>query len=75
MFKSQMAWIIEQLETTGKVSRNDALRRFISRLGSRINDLNKAGWSIKGYFDKTDKCRDYRYVLTKPIPKKLKLIK
>ena len=65
MFKTQQDWVETQLMKKGKVSRNEALRRYFSRLGARICDLRNAGWEIKGEFVKTKNGRDYVYTLIK----------
>lgn len=46
--RTQLDWVVSELKTKGKVSRNDALKVFITRLGSIICNLNKAGWNLKG---------------------------
>lgn len=60
-----MQWVKNQLTTHGEVSRNQALRRNITRLGARINDLVNAGWDIHGQFVKVGKGKDYVYTLSK----------
>lgn len=65
MFKSQMDWVKAQLLKKGSITRNEALKRYISRLGARINDLRNAGWKIEGRWIKTKYGRDYEYILTK----------
>ena len=39
--------IKRELRTNGFVSRNDMLRRFITRTASRIDDLEKLGWRFE----------------------------
>jgi hypothetical protein len=64
MKKLQIEIILEQLEKHSQISRNWCLRNYISRLGAYICDLNKLGWKINGYYDKTDKGRDFVYVVS-----------
>lgn len=65
MFKTQNDWVVSQLEKKGVVSRNEALRQYITRLGAYICDLKHAGWKIKGHYVKTEKGKDYEYYLVK----------
>lgn len=58
-----MDWVKTQLVKNGSITRNQALRRYISRLGARINDLRNAGWNIEGKWIKTKYGRDYEYTL------------
>lgn len=46
--ETQMKWVQTQLKKKGKVTRNQALRQYISRLAARINDLREGGWNIVG---------------------------
>lgn len=62
---SQLAWVKTQLATHGKVSRNEALRRYISRLAARIADLREAGVEIVGMSVKTKAGKDYVYKLVR----------
>ena len=61
--KTQLKQVIEQIELTGCVSRNWALRNFISRLGAIINILNtpEYGYNLKGKYIKTEYGKDYVY--------------
>lgn len=61
---TQLQMIINQLNTTGEVSRNWCLQRYCSRLGARIGDLEEAGWVFR-----TEKREgDYVYkVISKPV--------
>jgi hypothetical protein len=61
MKSTQTSWIANQLTKTGTITRNQCLRRYISRLAARIADLRAAGWEIDGARYKTD----YRYTLIK----------
>lgn len=63
--KKQRDWTIKQLQEFGKVSRNEALRNYFSRLGAVICDLNKEGWEIFGDFEKTPNGKDYVYRVVK----------
>ena len=51
--KTQAEIVVKQLRETGQVSRNWALRGYISRLGAIICDLNKAGWNLEGGHQRT----------------------
>ena len=62
---SQTLWVITQFEKTGHVTRNQALRAFITRLAARINDLKEAGWEIDGKRMRTPSGVDYVYTLIK----------
>ena len=63
MKQSQEKWVIEQLKTTGEVSRNGALNNFISRLGAIVCNLNMEGWEISGSYRKTEHGKDFIYTL------------
>ena len=66
----QIDFIVNLLKKKGHVSRNQCLSNYISRLGSRICDLNKIkGWKIIGQYEKTATGRDYVYYAIKK-PKK-----
>ena len=72
MKKSQIEIILEQLEKHSQISRNWCLRNYILRLGAYICDLNKIGWKINGYYDKTEKGKDFIYAVSvKPKIKKI----
>jgi hypothetical protein len=60
---SQAQWVRRQLLTRGTVSRNQALRRYFSRLGARIWELRDEGWEIAGEWKKTKAGKDYEYRL------------
>ena len=67
---SQNAQIRAKLEAGESVSRNWALRSYIGRLASRINDLKNDGMNIVGrpipYINEAGKkSRDYEYYLVK----------
>ena len=61
MKTTQRESVLEQLKSSGYISRNDCLKRFITRLGAIICDLNKEGWKLEGKFVKTDYGEDYVY--------------
>jgi len=65
MKKTQKDWVTAQLIKKGKVSRNQALARCISRLGSYICDLRQAGFEITGEYMKTKNGKDFVYTLIK----------
>lgn len=60
---TQEQWVRKQLKENGKVSRNEALRTYISRLGAIIFNLKEAGWDIEGEWVKTDHGKDFVYHL------------
>ena len=61
MKQTQLDWIISRLDETGKISRNECLQNYISRLGARIADLKEMGWELEGSFEKTENGKDYVY--------------
>jgi len=67
MFATQESWVKHQLKKYKTVSRNDALRRGITRLSAIIKDLRNAGWNLpeRGEYLKTKNGRDFIYRLTK----------
>lgn len=69
MKQSQEQWVIKKLLENGKISRNEALRNYVSRLSAIILNLNKAGWVIEGKNERTlggyGKGLDYVYKLIK----------
>lgn len=63
---SQKEWVIQQLLDKGKISRNFALKNFISRLGAIIQDLEEEGFEFNAYYIKSDNGgRNYVYEMTK----------
>lgn len=66
MQSSQKQLIVAQLREFGEVSRNWALRNFISRLAAIILVLKKEGWE----FIEEKRDGDYVYVVTKEAPEK-----
>lgn len=71
--KTQEQLIIDYLLDNGSVSRNWALRNYISRLGAIICNLKKDNWIIEGDYVKTQNGRDYVYRLVKAPIKKVGL--
>ena len=57
--ESQRAWVKNQLEKRGKVTRNQCLNKYISRLASIISRLKDKGMDIKARKIGTD----YEYYL------------
>lgn len=72
--KGQERWIKQQLRENGRVTRNEAVRNYITRLGAYIVDLKHAGWKIKkGRY--TEDRRDFVYELeSAPIIRKVEII-
>lgn len=70
---TQEQLIIDYLLDNGSVSRNWALRQYISRLGAIIDRLKKADWEIEGNYVKTQTGKDYTYRLIKAPIKKVGL--
>lgn len=66
MRQTQRKWVEQQL-LADEVTRNQALQRFISRLGAIICDLKADGWDIVA----TRRNGDYVYTLGTP-PKLVK---
>lgn len=58
---SQKQWVIRQLNEYGRVSRNDALKMHITRLGAIIHQLNEEGWQIEGEWKISRLYKDYVY--------------
>jgi ribosomal protein L37AE/L43A len=48
MKDTQIEWVKSQLRKNGKISRNECLRNYISRLGAIIWKLKQHGWKIEG---------------------------
>lgn len=68
---TQLNTIKRILLENGQVTRNEMLKMFISRLASRIKDLQKEGWIIFGKSIKTEYGRDYLYTLVSSPLKKV----
>ena len=67
MKSTQRKWVEEQLRGKGSVTRNEALGRYISRLGAHIHFLRANGWQIEGVW----RDRDYVYTLGEAPKKKV----
>ena len=63
MKPTQRNWVEERLRDTKRVTRNEALGRFVSRLAAIIADMKRDGWSIEGSSLKTANGTDYVYTL------------
>lgn len=63
-YKTQKQIIRDKLQSTGLVTRNWCLRRYISRLSARIMDLREEGFDIVGERGKGKQKGDYIYKLT-----------
>ena len=69
MKKSQEQFVIDCLRARGEVTRNEALRNYISRLGAIIYNLNREKWVIKGEYRKYSGGKDFVYTLISEPPK------
>lgn len=72
MKQSQSEWVVKQLLDKGKISRNFALKNYISRLGAIIQDLEENGWEFNAHYIPSDnKGRNYVYEVIKcPLKKR-----
>lgn len=63
---NQREWIMNRLLTIGQISRNECLRRFISRLSGHIYTIKEQNpaWQIDAKMVKTPSGKDYIYKLT-----------
>jgi hypothetical protein len=61
--QTQMQWVKNQLTENGYVTRNEALKEFITRLGAVMLLLKKEGWIYSAGYLKTKKGQDYIYTL------------
>ena len=57
--KTQFQIVWRKLRTTGRISRDWALRRNITRLGAYICEIKKSGVKISANYDK----KDYVYIM------------
>lgn len=57
---SQRQFVVNKLKTDGFITRNFALKNFISRLSAIILTLKEEGWNIEGKDDNGD----YIYIIT-----------
>ena len=73
--ETDLQWTIRQLEEKGEVSRNDALKVYNTRLGSRIWDLRQEGWKIAdGEYRKTQYGKDFVYTLIAKPNEQMKML-
>ena len=61
MLQSQKTWTINRLNSDGRVSRNEALKNYITRLGAIIWTLKYEGWQIEGKWERTPHSKDFVY--------------
>ena len=59
--QTQIELVKEQLLKHGYITRNYCLNNYITRLASRVNELNAEGYNIKGKSIKTVFGKDYEY--------------
>ncbi len=59
MKETQLEFVKRHLRLEGEISRNYCLQRYISRLGARIDDLERDGWR----FETERRDGDYVYKL------------
>lgn len=65
---SQKQWVIEQLKHNKRITRNQCLQNFISRLGALIEVLENEGWVFKAHYEETERGKDYVYdVISEPL--------
>lgn len=73
---TQREFIIQEIVKTGKVTRNFALRNYISRLGAIICNLEKDGYKFSGEYQKVDtpfgSGKDYVYTALQGTVERLK---
>jgi hypothetical protein len=55
--------VMKILIKTGKITRNQCLRMYISRLSAIIFELKERGWVFKSGYVKTAYGKDYAYYL------------
>lgn len=67
---SQIEMIVNRLKLEGQVSRNWALRNFIGRLASRMDDLRNLGWEFETKIVKENGGKNFYYYVTKSPLKK-----
>lgn len=66
--QTQRDWVKGRLVANGKITRNECLREYISRLGAIICDLKKDGWDFDTSYVKVESKygwtgKDYVYKL------------
>lgn len=66
ILETQRKWIINRLLSAGQISRNECLRKFISRLSGHIYAIKEQNptWRIDAKMVKTQGGKDYLYTLT-----------
>lgn len=67
---TQREFVLSRLKKTGRVTRNECLRNFISRVSAIIYDLRQVGFEFEGYYVPVYKNgqkvgEDYEYKLIK----------
>lgn len=60
---TQSQWVKEQLEEHGFITRNECLKKYISRLGAIICELKKEGYMFTSEFQTTPYGKDFIYTL------------
>ena len=63
--KSQEQYVVNELLKNGKISRNQCLQRYITRLGALIYIIKNKNpqWEISAKFEKNNGGKDYVYYL------------
>ncbi|MDY0138279.1 MAG: hypothetical protein RBR50_01145 [Candidatus Izemoplasmatales bacterium] len=68
-YQTQLEWVKEVIAKQGYITRNQALRQYISRLGALIAKLKDEGYEFKAYSFNTmtrwGESKDYVYQVTK----------
>ena len=65
---TQEDWVVSRLKKNGRVSRNECLRQYITRLSAIILNLRGDGWGFEASFEETNTLfgdKDYVYTVTK----------
>lgn len=70
---TQEKWVVNMLLHNREITRNEALKNYVSRLGAIICDMKKDGWTIEGRYRKTAYGRDYVYFLPHGVEQPLKV--
>lgn len=72
--ETQFKTVIRQLHKTGKVYRNWALQRYITRLSAIIFELKKGGYKFSAYYEISDDgySKNYVYIMREKPKKKKK---
>lgn len=61
--ETQRAFVLDEFERKGYITRNECLRCYISRLSAIIFNLRAEGYVIEGQYYNTVRGRDYNYKL------------